>query len=216
MGWTVRVAAGKLRGLVVALRVVVRTSDLRVKDACGRRGCEFPTTGPSTTKMLQLIHSDLCGPFPIQTPHGKVHFIIFLDDFSNLLNLQLLATKDQALAAWEIVKANWENHTGLTVKVFRSDNGGEFLNAEFTTALQDAGIERQLAAPYAHQQNGKAERAIRTIEGRMFAMLETAQLPMQLWGEASLTAAYLWNRSESNALPPGITPYELVNGHKPI
>jgi hypothetical protein len=44
MVWTVRVAAGKLRGLVVALRVVVRTSDLRVKDACGRRGCEFPTS----------------------------------------------------------------------------------------------------------------------------------------------------------------------------
>jgi hypothetical protein len=36
-------AAGKSRGLVVALRGVVRTSDLRVKDVCGHRGCEFPT-----------------------------------------------------------------------------------------------------------------------------------------------------------------------------
>jgi hypothetical protein len=165
--------------------------------------------------MLELIHSDLCGPFPVSTPHGKLHFILFLDDHSNLLNLQLLATKDQALDAWRIIKARWENHSGRTVKVFRSDNGGEFISKAFTEALSMAGIERQLSAPYAHQQNGKAERAIRTIEGRLFAMLESAGLPANLWGEAALTACYLWNRSTSVTLPPGITPFEVVNGRQP-
>ena len=46
------------------------------------------------------------------------------------------------------------------VKVFHSDNSGEFLSMVFTKALEEAGIEWQLAAPYTHQQNGKAERAI--------------------------------------------------------
>ena len=46
-------------------------------------------------------------------------------------------------------------------------------------------------------------------------MLEAADLPSNLWGEAVLTAAYLWNRTESVSLPPGITPYELANGTKP-
>lgn len=77
------------------------------------------------------------------------------------------------------------------------------------------GIERQLSIPYAHQQNGKAEWAIRTIEGRLFAMLETANLPPTLWGEAVLTVCYLWNGKESSTLPPGITPYEVVNNQKP-
>jgi hypothetical protein len=54
---------------------------------------------PHATHVLDLVHSDLCGPFPVATPHGKHHFIIFLDDHSNLLNLQLLATKDQVLEA---------------------------------------------------------------------------------------------------------------------
>jgi hypothetical protein len=166
--------------------------------------------------MLDLVHSDLCGPFPVITPHGKLHFVVFLDDHTNLLNVQLLASKDQALDAWRIIRARWENHAGRTVKVFRSDNGGEFISNEFTRALQEAGIERQLSAPYAHQQNGKAERAIRTLEGRMFAMLETARLPANMWGEAVLTACYLWNRSESSALPvAGTTPFELVNGRQP-
>jgi hypothetical protein len=174
-----------------------------------------PSEEPPAAHPLDVIHSDLCGPFPIVTPHGKYHFVIFLDDHSNLLNLQLLATKDQALEAWRTVKTRWENHLERKVKVFRSDNGGEFVNAAFTKALQDAGIERQLSAPYAHQQNGKAERAMRTIEGRLFALLETAQLPANLWGEAALTVCYLWNRSESRALKPGTTPYEIVNGKQP-
>ena len=97
----------------------------------------------------------------------------------------------------------------------RSDNGGEFLSTEFTKALEEAGIQRQLAAPYAHQQNGKAEHAIQTIEGRSLAMLEATGLPLTLWGEAVLTAAYLWNRTESVALLPGMTSYEVVNGKKP-
>lgn len=174
-----------------------------------------PSLEPRTSHMLDLVHSDLCGPFPIATPHGKLHFVIFLDDHTNLLNLQLLATKDQALEAWRIVKARWENHSGRTVRIFRSDNGGEFLSKAFVKDLQDSGIERQLSAPYAHQQNGKAERAIRTIEGRLFAMLETAGLPANLWGEAALTACYLWNRSASSTLPSDVTPYEMVNGRKP-
>ncbi|KAG1830941.1 hypothetical protein DFJ58DRAFT_634901, partial [Suillus subalutaceus] len=41
-----------------------------------------PSTEPKATQMLDLIHSDLCGPFPVITPHGKLHFIVFLDDYT--------------------------------------------------------------------------------------------------------------------------------------
>jgi transposase InsO family protein len=91
------------------------------------------------------------------TPHSKRYFIVFLDDHTHILNIQLLASKDQALSAWTMVRAKWENLSGLHIKIFRSDNGGEFINDAFTQALESAGIERQRSAPYAHQQNGKAE-----------------------------------------------------------
>ncbi|KAG2036898.1 hypothetical protein BDR03DRAFT_865094, partial [Suillus americanus] len=41
-----------------------------------------PSTTPKVSHVLNLVHSDLCGPFPIATPHGKHHFVIFLDDHS--------------------------------------------------------------------------------------------------------------------------------------
>jgi hypothetical protein len=174
-----------------------------------------PSSSPRVQKPLDLVHSDLCGPFPVRTPHGKLYFIIFLDDHSNLLNVQLLASKDQALDAWRVIRALWKNHVERRVMVFHSDNGGEFVSGQFTKALQDAGIERQLASPYAHQQNGKAEHAIRTLQGRALAMLETSGSPLNLWGEAILTAVYLWNRTESNSLPAGVIPYEIINHRKP-
>ena len=176
----------------------------------------FPSSSePRASQFLALVHSDVCGPLPVQTPHGKRYFIIFLDDHTNLLDIQLLSSKDQALDAWRLVRARWENMSGKRVQVFRSDNGGEFLNGAFSADLAAAGIARQLSAPYAHQQNGKAERVIRTIEGRMYAMLDFAHLPRTLWGEAALTAGYLFNRSESRALPPGKTPYEMLHGQQP-
>jgi hypothetical protein len=49
----------------------------------------------------------------------------------------------------------------------------------------------------------------------MYTMLDHARLPRSLWGEAALTAAYLSNRSKSCALPPGKTPYEMLNKSQP-
>jgi hypothetical protein len=167
------------------------------------------------SKFLELIHSAICGPIPILTPHFKCYFIVFLDDHTHILNLQLLASKDQALDAWKTICAKWENLSGLCVKVFRLDNGGEFINDAFTVELESAGIECQCSAPYAHQQNCKAEHIIRTIKGCMYAMLDHARLPWSLWGEAALTVAYLFNRSKSCALPPGKTPYEMLNKSQP-
>lgn len=85
----------------------------------------------------------------------------------------------------------------------------------FTKYLQDLGIKHQLSASYAHQQNGKAEHVICTIEGCLFAMLEGAQLPANLWGKVVLTACYLWNCSTSYILSLHVTPYELVNYQQP-
>ena len=86
-----------------------------------------PSKMPRTSHMLNLIHSNLCGPFPVWTPHHKAYFIVFLDDHTHLINVQLLAMKDQAFQAWKLVQKLWENHTGHTVKVFRSNNSGEFI-----------------------------------------------------------------------------------------
>ena len=59
----------------------------------GKQAClPAPTsTTPRSTTVLDLIHVDICGPFPVATPHGKLYFVLFLDDASSVVNLQNLA-----------------------------------------------------------------------------------------------------------------------------
>jgi hypothetical protein len=63
------------------------------------RGSHPPSESPPASRFLELIHSDVCGPLPVLTPHHKCYFIILLDDHTGVLDLQLLASKDQALEA---------------------------------------------------------------------------------------------------------------------
>ncbi|GJP83823.1 hypothetical protein CLOP_g13926 [Closterium sp. NIES-67] len=49
-----------------------------------------------------------------------------------------------------------QRECGHKVKVIRSDNGGEFIGADFEGELKRKGIQHQLTVPYNPQQNGVA------------------------------------------------------------
>ena len=158
---------------------------------------------------------DLCGPFPVLTPHGKLYLIAFLEDSGNILKLHCLARKDQSAEAFHVTKASWERKTGRKILRFRVDGAGELGSDEFVKALEDMGIERDVVPRYKHWKNGKMERVFRTIQGRMLAMLTAAQLPLTYWGEAALTAGFLFNLSISSTLPKNVTPFEVLKHTKP-
>lgn len=46
-------------------------------------------------------------------------------------------------------------------------------------------------------------------------MLTAAQLPLTYWGEAALTAAFLFNLTTSSTLPNNVTPFEILKTTKP-
>jgi hypothetical protein len=170
---------------------------------------------PKSTQLLELVHCDLCGPFPVLTPHGKQYLIAFLEDSANLLKVFCLARKDQSADAFQVMRANWERKTGKKILRFRIDGAGELASHEFVGVLESLGIERDVVPRYEHWKNGKMERVFRTLQGRMLAMLTAAQLPLTYWGEAALTAAFLFNLTTSSTLPNGVTPYEVLKTTKP-
>jgi hypothetical protein len=74
----------------------------------------------------------------------------------------------------------------------------------------------QKTVPYAHQQNGKSERYIRTLEEGSQALLADSGLPMYFWLDSVLTRQYLINQLPTSTLPDNITPFEVfTNGKKP-
>ena len=53
------------------------------------------------TDVLQLIHADICGPFPTVSWNGQQYFITFIDDFSLYGYLYLIHEKSQSLEVFK-------------------------------------------------------------------------------------------------------------------
>ena len=47
--------------------------------------------------LLELVHSNLCGPFKVKSKGGALYFVTFIDDLSRKIWVYPLKSKDQVL-----------------------------------------------------------------------------------------------------------------------
>ena len=76
--------------------------------------------------VLELIHTDISGPFPKASWNGQQYFITFIDDFSRYGYLYLIHDKSQSLDVFKSYKAEVENQLSKRIKSVRFDRGGEY------------------------------------------------------------------------------------------
>ena len=180
-----------------------------------QRRLPFPQQASFRAKeRLELVHGDLCGPVTPATPGGRRYFLLLVDDLSRYMWVVVLGSKGEAADAIRRTQVAAEAECGHTLRVLRTDNGGEFTAAEFASYCADEGIQRHYSAPYSPQQNGVVERRNQTVVGMARALLKQRGMPAVFWGEAVLTTVYILNRSPTKALD-GRTPYEAWHGRKP-
>jgi transposase InsO family protein len=113
--------------------------------------------------ILDLIHSEVCGPMIVASLNEYLYYVLFIDDHSRKTWIYFMKTKDRVLAIFQEFKAQVENLIGRRIKVPRSDNGGEYISRDFSDFCIEAGIKREYTVPYNPQQNGFVERKSRTI-----------------------------------------------------
>ena len=77
---------------------------------------KFNAKEGSTSKPLELIHTDLCGPIRKKSPHGEQYYILFIDDFSRMCWIGLLKHKDESFENFNIFKGLVENELDLKIK----------------------------------------------------------------------------------------------------
>ena len=78
------------------------------------------------TSVLELIHTDICGPFNVKSMDGFDSFITFTDDFSRYGYIYPIRDRSEALDKFKIYKAEVENQLKLKIKVVRYDRGVEY------------------------------------------------------------------------------------------
>ena len=79
-----------------------------------------------STQLLEIIHTDICGPFDVPSFGGEKYFITFIDDFSRYGFIYLLKEKSQAADALKVYVNEVERQLNRKVKIIRSDRGGEY------------------------------------------------------------------------------------------
>ncbi|KAK9714501.1 hypothetical protein RND81_06G099300 [Saponaria officinalis] len=163
------------------------------------------------TDVLELIHTDICGPFPTASWNGQRYFISFIDDYSRFGYLYLIHEKSESLDMFKAFKAEVELQLNKRIKVVRSDRGGEYYGRY--DGSEECGIVPQYTMPGSPSMNGVAERRNRTLKDMVRSMISHSTLPVLLWGEALKSAAYILNRVPTKAAAK--TPYELWTGRKP-
>lgn len=166
-----------------------------------------------SNKILDLIHSDVCGPMRTSTVSGMRYLLTFTDDYSRYTKIYLLQSKDEVLSKTkEYIMEIW-NEFNQYPKILRSDNGREYVAEKVQSYLKSKGIKIQLTVPYSPEQNGVSERKNRTLVETARCMLLDAGLPHKYWGEAIMTANYITNRLPTKSRDR--TPYEIWTGNKP-
>jgi hypothetical protein len=118
----------------------------------------------------------------------------------------LIKTKDEELRYFKIYKAEVKNQLEKKIKRLWSDHGGEYFSNEFSEFCAVHGIIHERTPPYSPQSNGIAEGKNRILTDLVNAMLETAALSKEWWGEAILIACHVLSRVPTKNKE--ITPFE--------
>jgi hypothetical protein len=77
----------------------------------------FRRRDSKTEGVLELIHSDVCGPMPSSSISGYVYYVSFIDDYSRKTWIYFLKSKDEVFSKFKEFKALIENLSERKIKI---------------------------------------------------------------------------------------------------
>jgi hypothetical protein len=82
---------------------------------------------PSEVRMfLEIIHMDICDPFPIKSVDVFDSFITFTDDFSHYDYIYPIKERSETLDKFNVFKVEVKNQHNIKIKLVRSDRMEEY------------------------------------------------------------------------------------------
>ena len=167
-----------------------------------------------TTRPMQLVYTDLMGPFTPAAKGGYRFVSKFTNDYSRMKEIFLLKNKTEAAESLHQYNMTVAAPLGLRIENLRCDKGGEYTGQEFRTLCVGAGINIEYTATNTPQQNGVSERDGQTLAKITRCLMKDGDFPPFMWGELMFTASYLANRSPHSTLE-GATPYSKMHNLEP-
>ncbi|RDX99589.1 hypothetical protein CR513_17343, partial [Mucuna pruriens] len=86
-----------------------------------------------STRLLEIVHTNICRPFDVNSFGNERYFITFIYDYSCYGYVYLLHEKSQAMNAFEIYWNEVERQLDKKVKVVMANRGGECCKRYYET-----------------------------------------------------------------------------------
>lgn len=170
----------------------------------------FFTSNNSVSHPFEIIHSDIWTS-PVLSVSGFKYYLIFLDQYSHFVWIYPLHRKSDTFSKYVHFTRYVQTQFNCTIKALQCDNGGEYDNKAFKDFFATQGTTFRFSCPYTSQQNGRAERMLRTINNLVRTMIHQASLPHSFWVEALHTAVHLLNLLPSSAINNEVPITKLFN-----
>lgn len=147
------------------------------------------------TTIGELVVTDVVGQIQQKSVSGGEFYVFFKDVFSKYKVAYFLKHKSETAECFKSYTIKMKTDTGKSVKILRSDNGGEYMSHNFKTWLADNGIKHQTCAAHTPEQNGIAERDHRSTVEPARCQKHAKGAPLKLWAEAVNHSVYVLNRT---------------------
>lgn len=166
------------------------------------------------SESAAVLHLDTVGPMRKLSIGGSRFFLLATEEFSGYKLCESISSKALIPDVVKRIINTVELESTRPVKMIVSDNGTEFTSMNLQNWLSRRGIVQSFATTYTPEQNGRAERANRTILDGIRTLLNESKLPEELWAEALNTVVYTTNRILGSGNSQK-TRFELFTGSKP-
>ena len=78
--------------------------------------------------LLEIIHTDVCGPMSVEARGGYHYFPTFTNDLSGYGYIYLMKHKSETFEKFKEFQSEVEYHCNKKIKFLRSDRGDEYLS----------------------------------------------------------------------------------------
>ncbi|CAI7817546.1 unnamed protein product [Closterium sp. NIES-54] len=204
---------------VFALGALLRPDGTKVRGATHLRNCTvcpeaalshqpFPLLEPGTNRYAKLekVYSDFlnvghCGM------NDKMCMLTFVDARTRYVWIMIMEARSRAYEVFRLWLAHAQRQSGEKLKIWQSDGAADFRSKEMQDYLAKKGIEHHVSLPYAHQQQGVAERTKRTLMTKVWALMKQSKLPPTYWTYAMHHAVRVHNLLSTTAITGNSSPH---------
>ncbi|CAI7801802.1 unnamed protein product [Closterium sp. NIES-53] len=211
---------------VFAPGALLRPDGTKVRSTTHARNCTvcleaalshrpFPLLEPGTNHYPNLIK--VYGEF-LNVGHcginDELYTLTFVDAGTRYVLIVDVEARSRAYKFFRLWLAHEQRQSGEKLKIWQSDGAAEFRSKELQNYLAQKGIKHHISLPYAHQQQGVAERTNRTLMAKVRALMKQSKLPPTYWTYAMHHAVRVHNLVSTIAITSNLSSHLKWTGTK--